>query len=728
MILSLNGTNGHLRFGPWPLLGTAASYAILCKFNSLPPSFAGVIAQHVGGANTIQGGIYMNSNGRASYINHSASQDVPVGHAITANEWVLIVITKTAGTTIPRSHLYRLATGTWLHADCGGTVANPSLGTSPGTMRIGTFEANPSGFANMKVALVGVWNVALSDVECVALTTNNRSSDWKSVQSAALKLLAECSSLTTIPDRSGAGNPEILRVGASYITNDDPTNWTLGLPASAQHLDNIPARYGFRATLVGLADAKSLALKNNGTGSMDWATTKPSWLNVTPESSVAAGGSLGAGSSQSILVHPQVTQATPTPAQTLFVSPSGDDAHDGLSEETAVRTLGRAATLATPGTDIYVYPGTYAAENLIKHGTSTDRIRWISVEKWGATVPSGTWWSSHYTDVIDFECTGGIAVDGLVVDGNFSRLIGAHVHHITADGSLPAGGSGILLGGSVNYLQHHIEAINCVVHDIVDSAVTWSSHVHPIYVNVPDCTVRNCLIYDSAGLGIHYWHASKRAIVINNTVVNCNEGILLGQGDSGADSPTPTHTGAVIVNNILAFNHAKGIDEQSSAHENTFICNTLFGNGDNTLIPNGLGSESGTLFSDPQFVDRSNENFHIPDSSPSANSGAIVAQTSAYDFDWGLRDLSGLLTVNRGAHDLVPVKTPIKSPRLIDDSISFTSATADNTPQVLGFSLLVFPSDNNDSGVSLPISPNNVNTIDEIPLTEEFTNLTGVLS
>ena len=53
------------------------------------------------------------------------------------------------------------------------------------------------------------------------------------------------------------------------------------------------------------------------------------------------------------------------PSRRLFVSPLGDDHDDGLSQEKALRTIGKAAAVVQPGDLVTVFGGTYLENVLV---------------------------------------------------------------------------------------------------------------------------------------------------------------------------------------------------------------------------------------------------------------------------------------------------------------------------------------------------------------------------
>jgi len=67
-----------------------------------------------------------------------------------------------------------------------------------------------------------------------------------------------------------------------------------------------------------------------------------------------------------------------TPTKQLFVSPSGDDGNPG-TQAAPLRSIDRAAKMATPGTNVVVENGTYnATVNTDVSGTAEARIAFTS--------------------------------------------------------------------------------------------------------------------------------------------------------------------------------------------------------------------------------------------------------------------------------------------------------------------------------------------------------------
>jgi hypothetical protein len=230
-----NGIGSFLDFPLSPLIGTDATYATLVR--TRPRALlAGLVTQNTA-TDGIMGGLLANETGPGglSYINHSNSTD-----ALTQKfreDWAIVVVTKTAGTTKPRFHRWIESGGGWVHEDGVGTIANPTLGT-PGKITIGSFQktSSPNRFFDGDVAVAGVWNVALTDLEVEGLSLNRASQDWKNTQSSGLQLLVDLNQpgVTTVPDLSGNARDQSAEAQTA-INDDGPASWTFGVAGGTQH-------------------------------------------------------------------------------------------------------------------------------------------------------------------------------------------------------------------------------------------------------------------------------------------------------------------------------------------------------------------------------------------------------------------------------------------------------------------------------------------------------------
>jgi hypothetical protein len=189
---------------------------------------------------------------------------------------------------------------------------------------------------------------------------------------------------------------------------------------------------------------------------------------------------------------------------------------------------------------------------------------------------------------VGFRFTGD-AVDGLINEGSFVRIVGNQV----------AGFDGNCISTSrTGYTLHDIDVISNVVAGCGRSALD-----HGIYLSHPGGTVANNISYGNAGFGIHCWHNCNHLVVSNNLVFDNSEGgILIGQGDSPNEGEVEADS-FVVSNNIAVGNGNYGIEESgATGPNNRYLNNNVFDNEAGGMdLQTGL--ETGTIDTRPEFVD-----------------------------------------------------------------------------------------------------------------------------
>lgn len=328
-------------------------------------------------------------------------------------------------------------------------------------------------------------------------------------------------------------------------------------------------------------------------------------------------------------------------AYKLYVAPTGSDANSGSQFE-PLRTIRRAASLVVPGTTVHVAPGVYR-ENVETRadGTAAARIRYVSDTKWGARIiGSGTegMWTNHgnYTDIIGFDISGSGRV-GILNLASHTRMQGNRVHDLTVSGGCTgSGGAGI---NNADYSASDDEIIGNVVHDI--GVPGTCNSVQGIYVTNLRAKIYNNIVFRVSSWGISLWHAADQVLVANNTVFqngagSMGGGIMVGVGDSPGGK-TLSHT--KVINNIVYNNPANGIiqychpGERCIGSGNVVANNLVYGNG--TVITMVLGSATGTITADPQFVNfqaNGTGDYRLKRSSPAVNKGTS-SYAPAFDID-----------------------------------------------------------------------------------------------
>jgi hypothetical protein len=337
-----------------------------------------------------------------------------------------------------------------------------------------------------------------------------------------------------------------------------------------------------------------------------------------------------------------------TAAAQLHVVPTGSAS--GSCGRLDPCTVDRADALARPGTTIVVAPGAYGSAVLRSSGARGARVRWVSARKWRAHFSSVAV-EGHHVDFERFDVGTSSAGILLNVDGDYSRVIGNHVHDqkVRCGGNGAAGieAEGWQDGG---YRGHHQEIIGNLVEDIgIGPRDGTCSLVHGIYTAVPYVTVANNIVRRAIGVGIHAWHAAAYNTWVNNTVVdNGSHGLMVGNGDTGASSGR----GFYVANNVAVGNREYAIAEccdSSTIGPNTYVNNLGWGNGYARVVQSTRsgGVERGSLSADPLF--RAPSSYLLRPGSPALDSGTAM-RAPAVDYVGKARPQGG--RVDRGAYEL----------------------------------------------------------------------------
>lgn len=160
--------------------------------------------------------------------------------------WKILVVTKAAGSTIPRFHVFPIG-GAWTQ-EAGDTSSGNPAAQASGKFYIGAY-ADPStavlaDFCNMRMALYGVWNgTALSDVQVQALATGLATSAWTghAVAPASVWEFTQASTGTAVNDLVGT-NHQAAITGTSVTAGDDPAGWTFASGGGATPSLLVPPR------------------------------------------------------------------------------------------------------------------------------------------------------------------------------------------------------------------------------------------------------------------------------------------------------------------------------------------------------------------------------------------------------------------------------------------------------------------------------------------------------
>jgi hypothetical protein len=339
----------------------------------------------------------------------------------------------------------------------------------------------------------------------------------------------------------------------------------------------------------------------------------------------------------------------------FYVAPEGSDDDPGTSQQ-PFRTIGKAASLAGPGTTVHVRSGTYSGVITTNaSGTASARIAYISDVRWGAQIRGGgevqnALWSNtgDYVDIVAFDIgvTSNCAnQQGIGDAGRFVRIYRNRIHDINPCNE---GGAAINFGSAAPEAPGtDSEAFDNIIDNIGDYEAdpTMSSPeygiAHGIYAPVARLRLTNNVISRVLGWGIQLNHYSTHNVVAHNVIVSAADGgIMNGSRDAGCETLLPFgNSNTLLFNNILVRNRV-GIASETTGRclvtGATYSHNLFYGN---TVADFGrplYGNVVGSMWGDPQFVNDTGNattgDYHVRSTSPVADVG-VGLSTRADDGD-----------------------------------------------------------------------------------------------
>lgn len=227
-------------------LTSASSHVIVCSAGGLSATgnWGTVAAVIKRGSTTGWNSVVQMGGNRAMEIEPGTGNRIygwnfggfsPTFTVTPADNWVLIGITKVSGTNTPRFHKYVYDTDTYAAENASGTVANGSAGGAS------NHEIGNSGgdFFDGEIAVVGVWDRALSDAEVQALPFSLQW--WYASAPDALWVLDQEATTTNVLDATGKGANQSSLTGTTVSTVSVPvlsygfpvTSWAIPAAAAA---------------------------------------------------------------------------------------------------------------------------------------------------------------------------------------------------------------------------------------------------------------------------------------------------------------------------------------------------------------------------------------------------------------------------------------------------------------------------------------------------------------
>jgi concanavalin A-like lectin/glucanase superfamily protein/parallel beta helix pectate lyase-like protein len=280
-----------------------------------------------------------------------------------------------------------------------------------------------------------------------------------------------------------------------------------------------------------------------------------------------------------------------TAGNNYYVSPSGSDANP-CSAASPCYTMQRVSQLLAPGDIAHFASGNYtwswSGNRVAKSGTPSAPITYISDAKWGAKIYGPTcapiYNDGDYVQIINFDVTTGTCPDGIITNGNYSKVIGNRVHDLPGS----SGGVAGILGDCCYYNRTGIQIIANVVDNV--GPLGQTNLIHGIYLGGPNGVITNNIVTRASAACIHLYHGTTRMIIANNVVANCGRyGILVS-----AEGARTTDDYTTVANNIVVNTPGRGIYEYPAVGtHNVFYNNIVYNNSPNfDLI---YGTQSGTI-------------------------------------------------------------------------------------------------------------------------------------
>jgi hypothetical protein len=256
----------------------------------------------------------------------------------------------------------------------------------------------------------------------------------------------------------------------------------------------------------------------------------------------------------------RVTITEPAAGAQLYVSTTGSDSNPGTSAA-PFQTIGKASQVASPGTTVYVAPGTYVGD---VHVTAPG-VTYKSTVKWGAViVPAAS--SSNLTGFWN-DRAANVTIDGFLVDGstnpgqwtagiycdatNCTIRNNKVVNIATAPpGSInPSGATGIEIDGYYGDTGGFI--LNNVVGNVGLPNPGYNLR-HCIYLAAYGTTVQNNIIFGChEGYGIESWHGASQLTISNNLIFHSVRGVQVGSGNITGAMYNGGNDYTMVFNNIV---------------------------------------------------------------------------------------------------------------------------------------------------------------------------------
>lgn len=296
--------------------------------------------------------------------------------------------------------------------------------------------------------------------------------------------------------------------------------------------------------------------------------------------------------------------ATPVTLNAIYVSPTGSDANDGKTINTAVRTPDKGMQLVTPGDTLFLLNGTYtnSAKAVLTVNKSGSEGKYITIKAYPGHKPkffaNGQAWMA--VEILASY----ISLEGIEMMGDNAGITLEEALANKTSGNPKYNCTGLNIGRTYNkeLWIHHINVRNCVIHDFPGAGIqTFQAD----YMNIENNIVYNTCWYTQYGpSGISVWHCynsdqnTDTKVIVRGNIVYGNKtqvpysvtgnmtdgnGIIIDENDTplASSSPLPgyyPYKGRILAeNNIVYNNGGSGIHSYKSSHVD-LINNTAYKN------------------------------------------------------------------------------------------------------------------------------------------------------
>jgi hypothetical protein len=295
---------------------------------------------------------------------------------------------------------------------------------------------------------------------------------------------------------------------------------------------------------------------------------------------------------------------TAVTGKTYYVSGTGNDSSDGLSQATAFRSLQHAADLTQPGDTVYAMNGTYTnsfpSGDVLDISTSGTPANWIQYQAFPGQTPTISF--NGWQGIFFKPSAAYIEVSGFTIIGNNSNVSLAGALAQSTSNPDPAYNGNCISAdgrkGTATQRPHHLKILNNVIYSCGGAGV---GTLQSDYLSISGNTIYNTSwysIYGSSGIStLGNWNSDNSTAykvfvtgnrlygnqelvpVLNSGMITDGEAIIMDSLNNNYSGSTITaYVGRTyIANNVIYHNGSSAIEVFDSAHVDV-VNNSTYGN------------------------------------------------------------------------------------------------------------------------------------------------------